>query len=54
MWGALAHSYRRDNQHMVATLLEVERFAPEQLVNFPVGGEMVHAALRRQRGPADR
>ena len=30
---ALAHSYRRDTDRMVSTLLEIERFAPERLIN---------------------
>jgi hypothetical protein len=47
---ALAHSYRRDTDAMVATLLDIERFAPEALANFPMVREMVHGALRRERG----
>lgn len=48
---ALAHNYRRDTPGMVTKLLEVERLAPEQLTHFPLVREMLHAALRRERGP---
>jgi transcriptional regulator with XRE-family HTH domain len=47
---ALAHNYRRDTPGMVSKLLEVERFAPEQLTHFALVREMLHAALRRERG----
>jgi transcriptional regulator with XRE-family HTH domain len=48
---AMAHNFRRDNSQLVSTLLEVERIAPEQLAHFPLVREMLHAALRRERGP---
>lgn len=47
---ALAHSYRRDTDQMVQTLLEIERFAPERLINSPLAREMLYGALRRERG----
>jgi transcriptional regulator with XRE-family HTH domain len=50
---AMAHNYRRDNGHMVRTLLEVERIVPEQLAHFPLVREMLYAALRRERGPVN-
>src|SRR6266536_3051470 len=48
---ALAHTLRRDTPGTVGKLLEVERLAPEQLTHFPLVREMLHAALRRERGP---
>src|SRR6266511_364027 len=51
---ALAHNYRRDTPGMVTTLLDVEQLAPEQLSHFPLVREMLHAALRRERGPMNR
>lgn len=50
---ATAHNFRRDNGQMVNTLLEVEHIAPEQLAHFPLVRDMLHAALRRERGPAN-
>jgi transcriptional regulator with XRE-family HTH domain len=50
---AMAHNYRRDNDQMVGTLLEVERIAPEQLAHFPLVRELLYAALRRERGPVN-
>jgi transcriptional regulator with XRE-family HTH domain len=50
---AMAHNFRRDNEQMVGTLLEVERIAPEQLSHFPLVRELLHAALRRERGPVN-
>jgi hypothetical protein len=47
---ALAHSYRRDTSAMVATLLEVEHFAPERLTSSALVREMLYGALRRERG----
>ena len=50
---AMAHNFRRDNEQMVGTLLRVERIAPEQLTHFPLVRELLHAALRRERGPVN-
>jgi transcriptional regulator with XRE-family HTH domain len=50
---ATAHNFRRDSGQMVNTLLEVEQIAPEQLAHFPLVREMLYAALRRERGPAN-
>jgi len=47
---ALAYNMRRDTDGMVGCLLEVERLAPEQLVHLALVREVLHSALRRERG----
>jgi hypothetical protein len=49
---ARGHAYRADDATAVATLLEVERMAPEEVRYNPLAGELVTTLLKRERRAA--
>jgi len=49
---ARGHAYRADDSTAVATLLEVERMAPEEVRYNPLAGELVTTLLKRERRAA--
>jgi hypothetical protein len=49
---AHGHAYRADDSLAVATLLEVERMAPEEVRYNPLAGGLVTTLLKRERRAA--
>jgi hypothetical protein len=49
---ARGHAYRADDATAVATLLEVERMAPQEVRYNPIAGELVTTLLQRERRAA--
>ena len=49
---ARGHAYRADDRGALATLMEAERLAPEEVRYNPIASELVMALLRRERRAA--